>query len=548
MLNRRRTLQAMATMWPLAASISRAGEPVPVFRHGVASGDPTPRSTVIWTRVSGQLSPVNVHWQVATDDSFTKVLAEGTVLTGPERDFTVKAVPSGLQPAQVYHYRFLIDGTISPIGRTRTLPVGPVQHLGLAVASCSNYCFGYFNAYDAIARGRDIHFVLHTGDYLYEYGADEWGGAEGHRLGRAHLPTHEIVSLADYRQRHAQYRLDAGAQAMHAAHPFIAMWDDHEVANNPWTGGAQNHQNNTEGDWIDRRTNALRAWYEWMPVRDPVNGAPAEAYWRAFEFGDLATLLCMETRHTARAEQIDYARHSAQITDLPSRQRFIEEILGAPDRRMISAAQEAWMDTALRRSIDQGQPWRLFGNAIPMARMPVPDLSSLPFVAGRSQLADIGELLWKSRWNLPWYTDTWDGYPWARERFYERCAAAGVHDIVMLTGDSHAFWFNRLRDGRGNSAGVELGTSGITSPGDFLDLGFDRNEAEALDRQMAAGIDEVLWTDSRHNGFLRVDLTADVLDARCFGVDTIERPNYRTDLLKHARVTKRRGRLDLHIL
>ena len=235
--------EADTTRWEKAAR----------FDHGVASGDPAVDSVVIWTRVSGLDDALEVQWELATDTAFKQKVATGTVWTSAHRDFTVKAVPNGLAPGQRYFYRFKAGDSVSVMGRTRTLPVGSLQSLGIAVASCSNFAFGYFNAYDAIAHDKGIEFVLHLGDYIYEYGVDGWGAEVADSLGRRHEPGHEIVSLQDYRQRHAQYKTDAGSQAMHAAHPLLMVWDDHESASNPWVGGAQNHQTHTEGLWRDRR-------------------------------------------------------------------------------------------------------------------------------------------------------------------------------------------------------------------------------------------------------------------------------------------------------
>ena len=274
-----------------------------LFQHGVASGDPETHSVVIWTRVSGVSGSVGVDWQVATDPTFTNVVSDGRTPTNASRDYTVKVAADKLQPGVQYFYRFIVDWHESPVGMTKTLPMGSVDRLVLAVASCSNYPFGYFNAYEAIASDPEIDCVVHLGDYIYEYDIDGYGADAGRRLNRQHQPAHETLTLADYRVRHAQYKSDPGSIAMHRRHPLIAIWDDHESTNNPWTGGAQNHQPD-EGSWEQRRAESLQAYFEWMPVRDPGPNKTRAEYWRHFKWGDLASLITLENRHTGRSRQL----------------------------------------------------------------------------------------------------------------------------------------------------------------------------------------------------------------------------------------------------
>lgn len=512
-----------------------------VFRHGVASGDSDATSVVLWTRVETNAASERVHWQVSIAEDFTSVVAEGRAEARAENDHTVKVIPAGLEPGGRYFYRFMAGGETSPIGRTRTLPLGRVDRLGIALVSCSNYAFGYFNAYDAIARDPDVDFVLHTGDYIYEYGADGWGAEVARTLGRMHEPAHEIVTLADYRQRHAQYKRDAGSLAMHAAHPLLACWDDHESANNPWTGGAQNHQD-TEGSWTARREASVRAYYEWMPIREPQEGRERNEFWRAYSFGDLATLVTLETRHTARGKQVDYTEHFERINSQATRDAFMRDVIGEPSRAMLSAAMEHDLDAALRASAAREQPWRLIGNASPMARMLVPDVAALGVdprrMRGGETLGTRPDLFWTGRWNLPFYTDTWDGYPVARERFYALCRDAGVHDLLVLTGDSHSFWMNALADDAGNPMGLELGTAGVSSPGDFVESGWDDETARRLDTLFAEHVPEVRWTDNMHQGYVRVALRREEAQAAFVGVDTTLSTDYRTLLLKETSIVR----------
>lgn len=550
-LSRRSTLAGLSATAGLAAMPGAARSmalAAGMFRHGVASGDPDSTSVVLWTRLTAPAA-LEVEWELAADRGFTRIIRHGRMPTDAECDFTVKVLAEGLEPGRSYYYRFRAQGVQSPVGRTRTLPLGRVERLGIALASCSNYAFGYFNAYDAIARDPAIDFVLHTGDYIYEYGADGWGGEVATKLGRVHQPPHEIVSLADYRQRHAQYKTDPGAQAMHAAKPLLACWDDHESANNPWTGGAQNHQSDREGDWADRRAAAIRAYFEWMPVREPGSGRTRAQFWRTYVFGDLATLSTLETRHTARALQVDYAPYAATIHSFADARAMERDALGAPGRAMLAADLEADLAAAWARSKQQGQPWRLIGNPMPIARTRVPDVVALgliPDPAGQAKPLDVAkELAWKGKWNLPFYPDTWDGYEWARERLYQQAAAAGVNDLVFLTGDSHSFWVNRLANAAGEPVGIELGTAGISSPGDFIASGFDPATARKLDAALAEHNPEVVWTDNMHQGYVRLVLTPAAGLASFIGVSTVTSPRYRSFAVSEWRLPRSTGGIGL---
>ena len=546
-LDRRQTLALItgSTLAACAAPQTEAAVPhalSPAFAHGVASGDPRTTSVVLWTRVTTDVPEQAVTWQLARNAAFSDMVRSGEVVASAEADHTVKVIPEGLESGAPYYYRFIMNGETSPTGRTRTLPVGGLDRLGVALISCSNYPFGHFNAYDAIAKDADVDFVLHTGDYIYEYGADAWGHEEGAGLGRTHAPANEIVTLADYRTRHAQYKTDAGSRAMHGAHPFIASWDDHESANNPWIDGAQNHQPETEGDWDARRAASLRAYYEWMPIREPEPGFSRAEFWRTYSFGNLATLVTLETRHTGRDEQVDYAAYAETITSPETRDAFMSDVIGAPNRRMLSDRMEAALADGLSASVAAGQPWRLIGNPSPIARMLVPDVAAYgidPAKAPKGEAPGEGaNLFWKAQWNLPFYTDTWDGYPAAREAFYALSRAAGAEDLLFLTGDSHSFWANQLFSGEGRPMGLELGTAGVTSPGDFVDTGWDAETAEALDRVFEQALEEVRWTDNMHQGYVRVVLTQAQADVAYVAVDTVLLPDYRTEVIRTETVVK----------
>ncbi|WP_336970739.1 alkaline phosphatase D family protein [Sphingobium aromaticiconvertens] len=480
------------------------------FAHGVASGDPTPHGAILWTRVTpadpAQGEAIALRWHVA-QSAGGKPVESGTAQARAARDFTVKVEPRRLQAGQDYHYWFeLADGTRSPVGRFRTLPTGAVADAVLAVVSCQLYSGGFFTAYDSIASLDRLDAVVHLGDYIYEYGAEGYGAEIGQKIGRIAEPAHEIVTLADYRTRHAQYKRDPSLQAAHARTAFICVWDDHETANDSWIGGAQNHQPATEGDWPKRKAAAMQAYFEWMPIRDPQGDDPWEAINRRFNFGDLATLLMVETRLLARSEQAGFKGET------PGRSE-IEGVLaerGRSDREMLGEPQRAWLERELTASVKAGTPWQILGNQVVMARVNGPDLIKLfgtekataiiatlaPSVRAQVELAQAGY-----RAGLPFNLDAWDGYPAARERLYQSIRRAGAHPLV-LAGDSHAFWANQLTDDEGNRVGVEFGTSSISSPsiGDTL-------PQIPLGSLLQKASPEVLFCDQRAKGYILLTLT-----------------------------------------
>jgi alkaline phosphatase D len=215
-----------------ADRVSRTpGSSAEVFRHGVASGDPLTDRIMLWTRATPRgEQTVSVNWMLSASPDMTDILRSGTTTTDAARDYTVKVDATGLEAGTPYYYQFDTLGELSPVGRTRTLPAAGVEHLRIAVLSCSNYPFGFFNVYGRVAERADLDLVLHLGDYLYEYpgrgvseeeNPDEYG--DGRPLGRAPEPPYEIVSLDDYRTRHACYKTDPDLQEVHRQHPMI--WD-----------------------------------------------------------------------------------------------------------------------------------------------------------------------------------------------------------------------------------------------------------------------------------------------------------------------------------
>ncbi|MDT3397370.1 alkaline phosphatase D family protein [Streptomyces sp. B1866] len=414
---------AGAALLPLVslASVPAVGAEVPVFQHGVASGDPLPDGVLLWTRVtpsadaepgSGRGPDSEVGWAVAADAGFARVVASGTVRTGPDADHTVKADVRGLAPATDYWYRFTLGGAHSPVGRTRTAPArdAAVDRLRFGVVSCANWEAGYFAAYRHLAGRGDLDAVLHLGDYVYEYATGAYA-ARG-AVVRPHRPARETVTLADYRLRHATYKTDPDLAALHAALPVIAIWDDHEFADNASATGAVNHQPDTEGDWAARVAAAKRAYFEWMPVRPSVAGTT----YRQLRYGRLADICLLDLRsfRSAQADRPDGADDA--------------------DRTITGRAQMDWLKAGLSRS---DATWRLVGNSVmisPVALLALPAYLLRP----------LADLLGLPREGLAVNTDQWDGYTADRRELLDHLRAAGVRNTVFLTGDIHSAWASEV--------------------------------------------------------------------------------------------------------
>jgi alkaline phosphatase D len=488
--SRRRLLEGAAGIAALAGlsqlpACKPEGTPAATgpFRHGVASGDPTPEAVILWTRVTqegGATGPVDVTWEIARDVAFSAIVARGTVTTDAERDFTVKIDATGLEPGVHYFYRFRGLGVVSPIGRTKTAPRVASQ-LRFALVSCSNYAMGYFHVYASIAKRADIDAVVHLGDYIYEYGDGDYGDE------RPSLPTNELRTLADYRARYGQYRQDVDLQELHRQHPFITTWDDHEVADNAFKDGAGEHSAD-EGPYIDRKRAAFRAYAEWMPIRgDLADGK----IWRALRYGDLADLIVLDTRHWGKEQQTG--------DDDPAR--------NAEGRQILGIDQEAWLFEELRSSKAQ---WKVVCQQVLMS--PLPQYLN---------------------------TDQWDGYPKARDRFYDAIEKNAVKNVVVLTGDIHASFANDLAkrplepggydpsNGRGSLA-VELVTPAVTS------------ETPSKPKDGSALLAENPWmkhVDLDRHGYVLLDLDAARAQGSFFYVKDVESRNGQDAIFDKALMT-----------
>lgn len=482
-----------------------------VFTCGVASGDPTATSMVIWTRAyNPDVAAVPVGFEVAEDAEFSRIVRKGTGLAATARDYTLKVDIESLSAGSRYFYRFRAGQAVSDIGQFRTLPDKSGQKVRLAVASCANFGSGFYNAYRTIAETPGIDAVIHLGDYIYEYGPDGYDGETGRMLGRFAEPAHDAVTLEDYRARFAAYRRDPDLQAAHAAAAFITVWDDHETANNSWMGGAANHKEDTQGSWAARCEAALQAYFEWMPMRDPKRGEAARTLTRTYEFGEIASLILIESRLTGRGEALSLGG----VTDPEA---FEAGPLADPARTMLGAPQEAWLDGELKRSAAAGTAWQVLGNQTVMAPMRTPDYTALLpediLEAVRQKGGYSARWVERSKLGLPVNLDAWDGYPAARERLLSSAISAQAN-LVVLSGDSHMFWASDLyRQSDERFAGVEFATGSITSPGGYENITSDPRIFEIAASAIPAKNRGVRFANVKDKGFVLLTLTREAAQA-----------------------------------
>jgi len=399
------------------------------FYHGVASGDPLVDRVIIWTRVtpdSTVTDNISVGWKISTDTTFEHVVKQGNTFANPQKDYTVKVDVDGLQPNTWYYYYFSALGKNSVVGRTKTIPTGDIDSIRIAVMSGSDYNAGFFNNYHAIARRNDIDAVIHTGDYIYEYGTDGYGNNPD----RALEPATQIVDSSDYRIRYAWYHLDLDLMYLHQQYPWFLIWDDHETADNSWRGGAANHDSLTQGPWLARRNAALEAYREWIPIREQDTTQPLKIY-RVVHFGNLMDLFFLETRYLARDIQ------SMSITDT--------------SKTMMGKTQLNWLTSKLDSSQAR---WKVLAQQVMM-----------------TPLATTGQITVNN--------DQWDGYPVERAKLLNHVVNDSIQNFVVLTGDIHTSWACDLMYQSGTllnpqsykSAGAEFITPSITSPSTNSTLG-----------------------------------------------------------------------------
>lgn len=554
------------------------------FTHGVASGDPLSKQVILWTRfVPEQVTSAEVRWQVATDAAFSQVVTDGRAIISAQSDYTLKVDAAGLQPNTQYYYRFRVGDIMSPVGMTKTLPEAAVQQVKLAVFSCANYPAGFFHAYAEAAKRNDLDAVLHLGDYIYEYARGGYASADAARLGREVLPATEIVTLSDYRTRYAQYRSDPDLRALHAKAAFICVWDDHEIANDTWKDGAENHNPATEGSFADRKQAAIQAYVEWMPIRPVIVNGMLELA-RSFQWGDLLNLSMLDTRVIGRSEPLDYAKFNNLAT--PADAQAFSLAMADPTRTMLGAAQRTWLFNEFKKPAK----WHVLGQQVLMGRMYLPaavalQLMTIPEYAklgGLAQLAQLAQLAGRAQAkdptltaaelqflqaniqrltpenlkflqenvqlltpekvaqlqlpNISYNLDAWDGYEVERYLILAE-ALKNKLNLVVLAGDTHNAWANQLSipkdpskpDAEQINVGIEFATSSVSSPGfedpEYLNLPTPQAiaEAEAGVPQLVKGLRYINMSD---RGFMLVTFEAEKVTSEWIFVSTVKEKAY----------------------
>lgn len=515
---------------PIGGSTELVFEPqLAPFYHGVASGDPTSSSVIIWTRITPDIDAVQtVNWKVCTDTAMQNVVATGTATTDLTKDYTLKVDVTGLSAQTTYYYYFQSNNAYSIIGRTRTTPSSTSENLKFAVVSCSNYEHGYFNVYERISERNDIDAVIHLGDYIYEYDTSTYSN---NITNRANVPVHEIVEIDDYRTRYSLYRLDPKLRSVHQQQPFMCIWDDHETANDAYVGGAQNHNPSNEykpgqfeGDWSNRKQAAKSAYLEWMPIRESQS-----TIYRKAQYGDLAEIWLLDTRIEGREEQ---------PADVISAAASYRTILGQTQRN--------WLINGLKNSTSK---WKVVANQVIFSPLNVgfaagfgdgvPDPTNIDSVTAVESI----------------FMDIWDGYPQERSLILDSIEANGIDNIIILSGDFHSTFAFDVTDtpcaypnpavfnlptpnatynpanGSGSKA-VEFVTPSVTS------ANFDENVGPIASAQFELSFNSNLptgnpllptvnynphmkYTDLDQHGYFVLDLKADSAQADWYFVNSI---------------------------
>ena len=448
------------------------------FSLGVASFDPLTDRVLLWTRIDAG-GAADCRWEVADDASFAPTVAAGEAPVDPETGIvTVDA--TGLRPGTRYWYRFVAAGATSPVGRTRTLPGAGADRLRVAAVCCARYGGSAFTVYAAAAQA-DVDVVLHLGDYIYE---DTKSDCEG----REPEPDHECVTLEDYRARHAQARQDPDLLALHAAHPMVALWDDHDLADNAWRGGAHTHDPDEHGPWPERMAAALCAHNEFLPKRlaDPADPTSA---WRRLDAGGLVSIVCTEGR--AHRDEPAGIKGTRPADD--------------PARTLLGPAQAAWLHEAVA---DPSVRWTLLLSGTVVSELVIDAPDAVDGVMPEKYAVIDGRAV---------NTDQWDGYLEERRNL---AAALGrrAGGAMIVSGDIHSSW---AVEGPRGPEGVPVAVELVCPPAATTPLGqlLPPGVGALLGPAMVKHLPRVRWVDADHRGYLTLDVGRDRTEATWWWVE-----------------------------
>ena len=511
------------------------------FRHGLASGDPLHDQVILWTRVTPETDlPIKINWQMSHSPHFKQLVFQGENVTNKERDYCVKVnaiLPRTEIPGTTYYYRFLTGNLSSAIGRTHTLPDQHLDKVKLAVMSCSKYTAGFFHVYREIANRDDIDLILHLGDFIYEFGMGVFGDEDAEALNRVVKPSYELNSLKDYRQRYAQHKSDSDSQAMLARHPLISIWDDHEISNDAWRLGSENHSTDgSEGTFDNRKKNAIKAYFEWMPIREP--GTQNVLIHRSFQIGDLVDLHMLDTRLIGRDQQVSYSNYTGLKTKQkpvhilnksPNQfdtKQFNHDLL-KPKRSILGVDQEMWLESRLKKT---NAMWTVLGQQVMLAPQRWSVTKDLIERESSESSQELNMVMQKEtiKPELTKNLDAWDGYPAARSRLY-KAITEHKKKLITLSGDTHFSSAHNLVNQSGQLIGAEFGTTSVTSPSFWDNVKIDKIELE--NKQLDFN-ENMQFLRLRNRGYLVVEIDQEKTVGKWHLIDDVKTENYKTWLEK----------------
>lgn len=510
------------------------------FPYNVAAGDPYPNSAILWTHpvpAENTSAPICLRYQTSKSTDFSKsnLVDDSYAWTTSEVDYSFKVETTGLSPKTKYYYRFFSchdHSIVSPIGSFKSIPDyndEDVDSLKLAVFSCSNLPFGYFNAYRAAAARKNADYFVHVGDYIYEARGDgqkvagENTYGDGRALNRVPAPDHEIVTLEDYRLRYGSYRKDKDLQALHQSIAFFGTWDDHEVADNSYNHGTADGNNTDAGAvrgvrFTERKLAAVKAYYEWMPIRQ-VDTTDSLRIWRSFRYGKLADIFMLDTRNFDR-----------DITDLYYNTAQIAAVSNDTDRSLMGGKQEQWLYRNMIYSQQRGASWRVLSQQIIM------------------NWQNYGQS------SFTFNYDAWQGYRGNRRRLFDTIVKNGIDNTIILSGDSHANWvYDTVPEDRLNSTAynpvtgdgsiaVEFAGTAVSSPSSY---GANLTQAKYLEnaKKLVSINRNLQWAEGATRGYFELEFTKTECNAQFYGYLNNSLPDAEEMLIAQFNVQKGANKL-----